>query len=70
MMFINLFKLVHKISKITDLVIFFKTTFIITLTSNPYIILYNLAIKILFVTYLYFIKNQYMIFVLLVILIK
>lgn len=70
MMFINLFKLVHKISKITDLVIFFKITFIITLTSNPYIILYNLAIKTLFVSYLYFIKNQYMIFVLLVILIK
>ena len=70
MMFINLFKLVHKIDIITDLDILLKITFMIILILNPYIILYNLAIKKLFVTYLYFIKNQYMIFVLLFILIK
>lgn len=51
------FELVNKISKITNLSIFSKIVFMITLISNPYTILYNLVIKILYVIDLHFIKN-------------
>ena len=64
------FKLVHKIKKIITFKIFFNIILIIVLISNLYIILYNLAIKILHIFYLYFIKDQYIILILLIILTK
>lgn len=50
------FESIHKINRKTDFSIFFNITFILTLISNLYII-YNLNVKILFVTHLHFIKD-------------
>ena len=40
------------------------------LILNLYTILYDLIIKIIYITHLYFIKDRYIIFILLIILIK
>lgn len=61
-------ELVYKISRIANSNIFSEVAFITTPISNSYIILYNLPTKIICVTSLYFIKDQFIIFVLLTIL--
>ena len=60
------FESIYKINRITNLSIFPSITFMTALISNPYTILNNLAAKTLFITHLYFNKDQCMIFVLLV----
>lgn len=60
----------YKINKIANSNIFFSIAFIITPMLNPYAILYSLANKILCVTHLYLIETQYMIFVLLITLVR
>lgn len=60
----------YKISKLADLSIFFNIIFIITPILNLYIILYSLVMKTLYIIRLQFIKNQYIIYVLFVILAK
>ena len=59
------FELVHRISGIRDPSIFPKVAFMTALMSNLYAISYNSAANILRITYLHFIKDQYMIFALL-----
>ena len=61
------FESVYKISKIANLSIFSNVAFMITLISNSYAIPYNLAAKILRITVLYFIKDQYIIFALFIV---
>lgn len=64
------FKLIYKINKITNPNIFPNIAYITILISNSYIISYNLTTKILYITFLHFIKKQYMIFGLFIILVK
>lgn len=47
----------HKISEITDFSIFFNFAFITISMLNPYIISYNSAAEIIYITYLHFIEN-------------
>lgn len=64
------FKLIYKISKITNLSIFPNIAFITAPMTNSYAILYNLATKTLQVICLHFIEKQCIIFALLAILEK
>lgn len=61
-------QLIYKISGIADLSIFLSVTLIIAPILNSYVILYSSTTKILYITYLHFIENQYMILALLVVL--
>lgn len=63
----KIFKFMHKISKTIDFNIFFNIAFLIISMSNLCVILFNLIIMTIYVTYLHFIKDQYMILLLLVI---
>ena len=60
----------YKIDGIVDFNIFSTVTFMIIPMLNPYNILYSLAAKTLCVIHLYFIDDQYMIFTLLITLIR
>lgn len=60
----------YKISGIANASIFPKVDLITIQISNSYIILYNSAIKILYVIHLHFIQNQYIMFALLVTLVR
>ena len=53
------FELIYKTSRIIDFSIFSKIIFIIALLLYLYTILYSFVIKILYITYLYFIKKIY-----------
>lgn len=60
----------YKISRIADTNIFPNVVIITFLMFNPYTILYNSAIKILYIIYLPSIKDSYKIFALLATLVK
>lgn len=64
------FMLVDKISGIADFSIFPKFAIMTALISNLCTILYSSTAKTIYVTRLHFIKDQYIIFILLVILIR
>lgn len=63
----NNFESIHRISGIANTSIFFKITEITISMSNPCTIPYILIAKTLYISYLYFINDKYIIFALLVV---